>query len=199
MRSSVTLLLALSALVLPVGAQSTGLPVFQSPYRAYSTSETGITFSDPGPGFALEGSYRRTLTGELDAGIRGGLIDGGYRSSNGILVGGDFRLPLIDRSESFPLDGSLTFGIGLAAVGDFTRGYLPVGITLGRRVLIEGSDATLVPYLHAVLTPRFADADGTGFTLGFGADLRLTRGLDLRISAGLGDQDGISLSAAWLR
>ena len=36
------------------------------------------------------------------------------------------------------------------------------------------------------------------FSLGLGADFRLTPRFDARISAGLGDLDGVSLSAVWV-
>jgi hypothetical protein len=37
------------------------------------------------------------------------------------------------------------------------------------------------------------------FTLGLGADVRVNQSLDLRLGIGLGDMDGISLGAAWIR
>jgi len=36
------------------------------------------------------------------------------------------------------------------------------------------------------------------FTLGLGADFRLSPRFDARISAGLGDVEGVSLSAVWV-
>jgi len=36
------------------------------------------------------------------------------------------------------------------------------------------------------------------FALGLGADFRLTPRFDARISAGLGDLEGVSLSAVWV-
>ncbi len=201
MLRSVAKLIGILTLVAPLGlaAQSTGTPVFMAPYRPFAASETAVTFSDPGPGFALEGSYRARYRNNLDLSFRGGLSDGGSRNSAGILLGVDTRTRVLDHTESFPLDGSLTLGLGISSAGGFTTGYLPVGLSLGRRVVVEGSSLSLVPYLHTVLTPRFGDGHGTDLTLGFGADLRISPRLDLRISAGLGDRDGIALTAAFLR
>ncbi len=179
--------------------QSTGTPVYASPYRPFATSETAVTFSDPGPGFALEGSYRARFRTNLDFGFRGGLSDGGVRNSAGILLGVDTRTRILDHSESFPFDGSLTVGVGIASAGGFTTGFLPVGLTLGRRIVVEGSSLSLVPYVHPVIAPRFGDGHGTDFTLGFGADLRISPRIDLRISGGFGDRDGLALTAAFLR
>jgi hypothetical protein len=78
-------------------------------------------------------------------------------------------------------------------------GYIPVGFSMGRRILVEGSEISLVPYLHPVLTPTFGDADDVGFSLGFGLDARINPRLDVRFSAAIGDQDGIAFSVAWLR
>ena len=90
-------------------------------------------------------------------------------------------------------------GLGLQSGDGFTVGYLPIGFSMGRRVLIEGSSISLVPYVHPVLTPIFGDGSGADFSLGFGVDARITPRLDLRFSAALGDRDGIGFTVAFLR
>ncbi|MCA9721383.1 MAG: hypothetical protein KC489_03070, partial [Gemmatimonadetes bacterium] len=99
----------------------------------------------------------------------------------------------------FPLDGSFTVGLGMASGDGYTAGYLPIGFSMGRRVLVEGSSVSLVPYIHPVLTPTFGDASGTDFSLGFGLDARINPRLDVRFSAALGDRDGIAFTVAFLR
>jgi hypothetical protein len=196
--SLVTRAMALAVvLALPLGAQSTGTPVYQAPYRAFANSELGLSLSDPGSGFALEGSWRSSLSRRSDFGVRAGLADRGRTTS--LLVGGDYRYRALDHNDAFPLDGSLTLGVGIASGDGHTVGYLPIGFTMGRRVLVEGSEVSLVPYLHPVLTPTFGDADDVGFSLGFGLDARVTPRLDVRFSAAIGDQDGIAFTVAWLR
>ncbi len=182
-----------------LSAQSTGTPVYAAPYRAFGQSEVGLSLSDPGSGFALEGSYRTAFNRTVDVGFRGGLADGGRGAKSALLVGTDLRARVLDHNESFPLDGSFTLGVGLASGDGTTVGYLPVGFTMGRRVLIEGSSASLVPYIHPVLTPIFGDGSGTDFSIGFGLDAKLNSRLDVRFSAALGDRDGIAFTVAWVR
>jgi hypothetical protein len=181
----------------PLAGQSTGTPVFQAPYRAFATSELALSLSDPGAGFALEGSYRTGLSTRSDIGVRLGLNDA--NRSTLLLLGGDYRIRVLDHNDSFPLDGSFTIGVGLASGDGFTVGYLPIGFSMGRRVLVEGSQVSFVPYVHPVLTPHFGDADGADFSLGFGLDARITPRLDARFSAAIGDQDGVAFTVAWLR
>jgi hypothetical protein len=106
---------------------------------------------------------------------------------------------VLDHNDSFPLDGSFTLGLGVASGDGFTVGYLPIGFSMGRRILVEGSQVSLVPYIHPVLAPTFGDADDALFSLGFGLDARVTPRLDVRFSAAIGDQDGIAFTVAWLR
>lgn len=180
-------------------AQSTGTPIYQAPYRPFATSEFAVSLSDPGNGFALEGSYRTVFNPTMDIGFRGGLADGGRGAKSALLVGTDFRARIMDHNESFPLDGSLTLGIGMASGDGYTVGYVPIGFSMGRRIIVEGSSVSLVPYVHPVLTPRFGDADGADFSIGFGVDARINARLDLRFSAAIGDRDGIGFTVAWLR
>jgi hypothetical protein len=189
-------------------AQETGTPVFKAPYRAFTNHEIGASFSDPGENvsFALEGFYRYGR-GANDLSIRGGFEDlsdtvngvdvgGGTR----ILLGGDFRTQVLSYSESFPLDGALTVGFG-ANVGDGPDAYyLPIGLSLGRRFDLEGSNATFVPYAHPVIVPRFGGGDSdVDFALGLGVDVRFSEQWAVRASGGLGDIEGVGISLAFLR
>jgi hypothetical protein len=182
----------------PVAAQSTGVPVFQAPYRAFANNELAFSYTDPGQGYSLEGSYRVGLGKHSDGGVRGGILVPGEGFKSSLLLGFDARFRLIDHTESFPLDGSLTLGAGFRDNGSSTAGYLPVGFSMGRRFFVEGSSTSLVAYVQPTLTPMFADASGTAFTLGFGLDVRLTPRLDFRFSGGIGDLDGIGLGVAIL-
>lgn len=126
-------------------AQETGTPVFKAPYRAFVNHEFGGSISDPGTGtdFALEGFYRYGR-GAHDFSIRGGFADGAGSIDTKLLLGGDFRTRVVSYSESFPLDGALTVGLG-SSIGDGPDlFFLPVGISLGRRFNLEGSNTTFV-------------------------------------------------------
>jgi hypothetical protein len=183
----------------PAIAQSTGTPIYLAPYRPFAHGEWGASIADPGSGYALEGSYRTVFVNKVDFGFRAGIAEsGGNNSVSSGLFGTDVRARVLDHNESFPFDGSFTVGIGMNTRKNVTVGYLPIGVSLGRRILIEGSSVSLVPYVHPVLTPVFGDVSGTKFTFGFGLDARITPRFDLRFSAGVGDVDGIGFTAAFL-
>jgi hypothetical protein len=187
-------------------AQETGTPIFKAPYRAFDNHEFGGSFSDPGAGvsFALEGFYRYGR-GAHDFSIRGGFMDlndnvVGVGGGSRVLLGGNFRTQIISYSESVPLDGALTLGLG-AQIGDGTDLYLiPVGVSLGRRFDLEGSNTTFVPYVHPVLVPTFGGGNSdVNFALGLGVDVRFSESWAVRASGGLGDIEGVGVSVAYIR
>jgi hypothetical protein len=182
-------------------AQETGTPVFKAPYRAFDNHELGVSLSDPGEGasLALEGFYRYGRAAN-DFSLRGGFLDVNGSGGTRFLIGGDFRTQVVSYSESFPLDGSLTLGLG-AQIGDGDDAYLiPLGISLGRRFDLEGSNTTFVPYAHPVVVPRFGGGnDDVEFALGLGVDIRFSEQWAIRASGGLGDIEGVGISVAYLR
>ena len=196
-------IVVLALLALPVvsaAAQETGTPIFKAPYRAFDNHEFGGSLSDAeGIDFALEGFYRYGR-GPNDFSVRGGFADVGGDQDAAVLIGGDFRTRVVDYSESFPLDGALTLGIGgIFGEGD-DRFLLPVGISLGRRFDVENSNTTFVPYLHPVVVPSFGgEDDDVDFALGLGVDVRISETLAIRASGGLGDIEGIGISLAYIR
>ncbi len=197
-RKALVVAVVLSSVALPLAAQSTATPVFLSPYRSFNRIEFGASVSDPGPGVALEGFYRFGHR-RYDIGFRGGFADNGA-SDTQFLAGIDFRTRVIDHSTEFPLDGAFTAGIGGRFGGGFSQAFVPIGLSLGRRIQLEDSNIEFVPYFHPVLAPRFGDGDGTLlFGLGLGVDITFNRRFDLRVSGGLGDYDGIGISIAVLR
>ena len=189
-----------AAMATAAAAQETGTPVFKAPYRAFNSYEFGgsISFPSGAPDFAVEGFYSYGH-GAYDLGIRGGfenVPDGDTR----VLLGADFRTRVLNASDRFPLDGALTLGIGLNAGSGPDQVYLPVGISLGRRFLLEGSKTSFVPYIHPVAVPRFSSGDSNlDLALGFGVDIRFSNTVDFRVSAGVGDIEGVSLGVAFVR
>ena len=182
-------------------AQETGTPIFKAPYRAFTSHEFGVSLSDPGEGIslALEGFYRYGKDAN-DFSIRGGFADLNGSGGTRLLVGGDFRTQVVSYSESFPLDGSLTLGLG-ANVGDGPDAYyVPIGVSLGRRFDLEGSNTTFVPYFHPVIVPRFGGGNSdVDFALGLGVDIRFSEQWAIRASGGIGDIDGVGVSVAYIR
>ena len=198
-RLLISLLLAMVVGAGVAAAQSSGTPIFAAPYRAFQSNEIGASFSDPGgPGWALEGFYRRGFK-KYDIGFRAGLADSKNTDAR-FLLGGDFRARVLSYSQQFPLDGAVTLGLGGNFGNGINVGYIPIGFSLGRRVLLEGSKTSFVPYVHPVLTPTFGDTnDDVLFTLGLGVDIKFNPNLDLRVSGGIGDLDGVGISLAFLR
>lgn len=196
-------IVVLALLALPavdVVAQETGTPVFKAPYRSFENHEFGASFSDPGEGagLAFEGSYRFGKD-RNDFGVRAGVADSDA-DDNTFLIGGEFRTQVVNYSESFPLDGALTVGFGgVFGTSQEDVFLMPVGISLGRRFDVEGSSTTFVPYVHPNLVPVFGGGDDLQFTLGLGVDINLSEQWAIRASGGLGDIEGLGISAAYLR
>jgi hypothetical protein len=200
MRRYLALFVLVSALLASeAAAQATGMPSFNAPYRAFTRSEIGVVFSFPnGGGTGIEGVYRMS-SGKFDIGFRGGFLDIGGGASTILLLGAEARQRVLSHTTDFPLDGALILGVG----GWFSSGnsllFVPVGLSLGRRIDLEGSQVSIIPYVQP--TGTLVAGSGTSdflFTLGLGADFRLSPRFDARISAGLGDLEGVSLSAVWV-
>ena len=153
--------------------------------------------ADPRLDAAAVEARLETLNTEVT--IRGGFAD--LNGSNGTryLIGGDVRTQVLTYSESFPLDGALTLGLG-ANIGDGNDAYyIPIGLSLGRRFNLEGSNTTFVPYAHPVLVPRFGGGDSSvDAALGLGVDIRFSEDLALRVSGGIGDIEGVGISLAYI-
>ncbi|HEY8256618.1 MAG TPA: hypothetical protein VIG08_03090 [Gemmatimonadales bacterium] len=183
-------------------AQETGTPIFKAPYRAFEHHEIGLSLSDPGEGVgaAVEGFYRYG-DGPYDFSVRGGIAD--YNGAgSALLIGGDFRTQVVKYSESFPLDGALTLGLGGQIGSDIDDFFLlPVGISLGRTFTLENSNTIFVPYVHPIIAPVFggAGSDDVLFSLGLGVDIKFSERWAVRASGGLGDLEGVGISIAYLK
>ena len=183
-----------------VTAQELFTPMYKAPYRAFTNYELGVGFSQPtGADYALEGFYGLGR-GRNDFGVGVAYINYCCGES-AVSVGGNFRTRVLQSSQDFPLDGALTLGLG----GLFGNGNslftVPVGLTVGRRVELEGSNTSFVPYLMPTMVPTFGNGDSrVAFDLGLGVDVRLTRSLDVRVSGALGDADrrGIGVAVAFV-
>jgi hypothetical protein len=196
----VAVALLLAAAATGAAAQETGTPVFKAPYRAFNSYEFGgnISFPSGAPDFALEGFYSYGH-GSYDLGLRGG-FENIPNGDTRVLLGADFRTRVLNASDRFPLDGALTLGIGLNAGSGPDVVYIPVGLSLGRRFLLEGSKTSFVPYVEPVVVPALSSGNSDlDFALGFGVDIRFSNTVDFRVSAGVGDIEGVSLGIAFVR
>ena len=192
------LLAMVGGVVSSAAAQATGVPSFNAPYRAFRSSEFGAVLSFPeGGGTAFEGAYRMS-SGKFDLGFRGGIFDPGNTDAV-LLLGAEARQRVVTHTEDFPLDGALILGIGGQFVSGSSALIVPVGLSLGRRIDPRDSKISIVPYVQPTgfLVAGSGNSDFL-FALGLGADFRLSPRFDARISAGLGDVEGVSLSAVWV-
>lgn len=188
---SFVLLLAAAA---PLAAQSTGTPVFHAPYRAFDRYEMGANISDQG-NIAVEGFYGFShASAKWDFAIRAGVQDNGNCCKAALLLGLDARYRIIDQTEDFPLDGALITGAGGHIADGASFLFIPIGISLGRRVQFEDSRFSLVPYAEPVLVPTFGDGDSDVLVaLGLGADFRFNRRFEIRLGIGIGDIENFSI------
>ena len=175
-------------------AQSTGT---LAPVRAFENSTLGVTLSDPGRGVAFEGWYGMAL-GRNDVTFRAGFWDA--KGSTPFLIGVDARAPLVEHTESVPLDGALTVGAGGSFTGDFSVFFVPIGFTMGRKLEIKDSDIRIQPYGEPILTVAFGDVgDNVLLSLGLGFEIQFSNQFALDVSGMLGDLDGISVGFGYLR
>lgn len=189
----------LASLAGSAAAQSTGTPVFRAPYRAFTRTELGVSVSDAYSNIAVEGFYGFGVQGGAwDIGLRGGVAD--RPTDTGVLFGVDGRLRVIDQTEEFPLDGAFTLGVGALFVSGSSQLNIPFGLSLGRRIDLNGEASSLVLYGHPVLMPVFLDGDSDlAIALGLGADLRIGRRFELRANLGVGDIETFSIGFAIIR
>lgn len=198
-RNSLAALL-LTLLAAPAVAQSTGTPVFHAPYRGFTRYEIGANVSDAG-NIAVEGFYGWSPDrARWDLALRAGVQDNGGCCKTALLVGLDARFRVIDQNEDFPLDGAIVTGAGARIVEDGSRFFIPIGVSLGRRVNFSNSSASIVPYGEPVLVPNFGQGNSdVAIALGLGADLRFNRRFELRVSVGIGDIENFAVGFAIIR
>jgi hypothetical protein len=184
-----------------LAAQETGTPVFKAPYRAFKTHEFGgnLSFPSGDVNLGLEGFYGFGH-GSYDLGLRAGFEDLEGDGGTRILLGADFRTRILRASDQFPFDGAITLGAGLNAGDGPDVLLLPIGLSLGRRFVIEDSKISFVPYVNPVLAPAISSGDSeVDLAFGLGVDIRFSNAVDFRVSGGLGDIEGIALGIAVVR
>ena len=167
------------------------VPSIADPGVQGNSVTTGLTFA------AFEGFYGFG-SGNLDIGLRGGFLSPGEASDTRILVGVHARQRVITPSDNFPVDGAAVLGIGAQLVSGSSQLLIPGGLSLGRRLVLEDSEVSILPYVQPTLFLAFNDGTDVLFAFGLGGDFRLSRVLEVRISVGLGDVDGVALSAVWM-
>jgi hypothetical protein len=163
--------------------------------RAFRSSELGVTLSRPGgDATALEGRVGAALD-RADLALRAGYADAGGAGDGSFVAGVEARVPVLGHGPTFPLDGAFILGVGRAFEDGGGDTFVPLGLSLGRRLLLDRRALHLTPYVQ----PTVIFTGNSLFTLGFGVDAWI-RGLpEVRVNWAAGDLDGFSVSLFWRR
>lgn len=178
-----------------LSAQATGMPTFFSPTRHFGQTEAGVTLSRPGgDATGVEARFGAALH-RADLALRAGYADPGGTADGRFVAGIEARVPVLGRSQTFPLDGALILGVGRSFVSGGGETFVPVGLSIGRRLVLDGSALQVTPYVQ----PTVVFQDNTLFAVGLGVDVRIRGIPDVRVNWAVGDMDGFSVSLFWSR
>jgi len=179
-----------------LSAQATRTPTFFAPTRGFGDAEAGASVSDGGGsgGLGVERRYGFALD-KSDISLRAGFVDGGDAGSGSFVVGAEARVPVIGHDRSFPLDGALIFVVGHSFNDPAGATYVPLGLSLGRRIVLDGNDLQITPYVQ----PTVIFQNDSAFGFGLGLDLHVRGAPDIRLNWGAGDLDGFAVSLFWAR
>jgi hypothetical protein len=133
--------------------------------------------------------------GNLNMGVRGGIIDVGADKLN-IPLGVEFYGPLFAGTSSLPLHVGWLLGAGATFGNGLTQTSIPLGISIGARL---GNDAfALVPYatprvsVDVISGGRESETD-LGFTTDLGADIHLGNTMIVRVGGAVGDWESVGI------
>jgi opacity protein-like surface antigen len=194
---------AFAACVAESAAQASFTPAYNAPYRAFESHEFGggVSFPAGDTDFAVEGQYRFGK-GRFDIGVKVGIADG-VDDTRGV-AGVEARFRVVDHTErNFPLDGAVVLGVGTYGLDRWV--HPSAGISLGRRVDLDGFEFVAYGQPTVFLTTASADASGNDetrldFGLGLGLDFEIADAVDLRTSFGVADGPrGVSFGVVWVR
>ncbi len=192
------LLLALAISLCPRAsqAQATGTPTFFAPTRGFGNTEAGISGSGGGASsvVGVEGRYGFSLS-RSDISMRAGYVDGGSAGSGSFVAGVEARVPVIGHNRSFPLDGAFILGVGRSFGDSGGQTFVPLGLSLGRRIVLDDPDLQLTPYVQ----PTVIFQSDAVFGFGLGLDIHIRGIPEIRLNWAAGDLDGFAVSLYWGR
>ncbi|MBI4410560.1 MAG: hypothetical protein HY561_12680 [Gemmatimonadetes bacterium] len=201
MRAKFSRLVVLAVLLAPApaAAQLGALAAWDAPsfLPPRPADELGGYLIDPPAGtWGLVGIWRQT--GNLNLGVRGGILDREAADDLGVLLGAEVFGLLVPSGRDLPFDLGWSLGMGATFDGGtFLR--IPAGVNAGLRLGSPGF--VFVPYVHPRLALQvFSLNDQTevelGVTTDIGVDLHLGRSFLVRAGAALGDHDALGVGAA---
>jgi len=179
-----------------VSAQATGTPTFFAPTRGFGDTEVGVSVSGASGsgGVGVEGRFGFSLSSS-DISMRAGYVDNGDAGSGSFVAGVEARIPVIGHNRRFPLDGALILGVGHSFSDPGGETFVPLGLSLGKRIVLDGSDLQLTPYVQ----PTVIFQHDSAFGFGLGLDLHIQGVPDIRLNWALGDLKGFAVSLFWAR
>lgn len=157
--------------------------------------DLGIYFTQPdNADWGLQGIWRQH--GNLNLGVRLGYVD--YANDGAFIAGAETWGALASAGPELPVDVSWTLGLG-AAFGDFTLLTVPVGLSVGRLLVL--SPITLQVYGHprlALVAASVNDQTETDLEVFFdlGADVHLNPEWKARLGFTLGGTDAFGIGLA---
>lgn len=142
----------------------------------------------------MEGRFGFAID-RADLMLRVGYFDPGKGVDGTLVAGAEARLPVLGHSAAFPLDGALVFGFGRHFRSGAEQNFVPVGLSLGRRITLGRDALRLTPYLQ----PTVIFESDTRFVFGLGVDVGIGGLPEIRVNWGQGDMDGFSVGLLWSR
>jgi hypothetical protein len=194
----------LLAAAAPAGAQL-GYPSFQQPRIVSREFNFAVADADDGPGdlTPLVFQWREGTTSRSQLSADFGIADPDFPDSDlFIIIGGQYGRELARSRPDMPLDLLLTAGVFTEFGNDITLISIPVGLSVGHRFPLEGTQMAITPYAHPRVSIDHIESDpvdDTEVNINFdlGGNLEITPQIAIRLSATLGDAESLGISLAW--
>lgn len=182
-----------------VRAQAAGYPALQ-PSRVVER-EYNFALTDFGGGTVLLAQWREALNGpRQQLTLEGGIVDGPGEAA--LVLGGSFHYQLRRETADLPFDMVLGGGLGVTTGNGANNVYIPVGVSIGRRLAMRDG-YHITPFVHPRIAFNRASSGGvrsseTDIELDLGASFELNARMQVRLAIGLADATGVGLSFAWV-
>ena len=190
----------------PVSAQL-GYPSFQEPRIATREFNFAVADADAGPGAGdltpLVFQWREGTTSRSQLSADFGIADPDVPDADlFFIIGGQYARQLARSRADMPLDLLLTAGLFTQFGNDVTFLSIPIGLSVGHRFPLEGTQMAITPYAHPRLSIDHIESDpvdDTELNINFdlGGNLEITPQIAIRLSATLGDAEALGVSLAW--